>query len=142
MGTRVRELDVRLLVPVIFSVIVYLPAAARLPLMRPVQDTVWAPARNSVIRGSWRWYSEHGDEEHKKGDDHEDRHRSQHGASAVRRRNAHVQGTCMPRLILRLLRPMWSTSGTGPPTCADVEGVLPGVVAPVRAAGGVHCGAR
>ena len=82
-----------------------------------------------------RWYSEDGDKEHKKGDDHEDRHRSQHGASAVRRGNTHVQGTCMPRLILRLLRPMWSTSGTGPPTCADVEGAPPRVVAPVAAEG-------
>jgi hypothetical protein len=30
---------------------------------------------------------------------------------------------------------MWSTSGTGPPTCADVEGAPPGVAAPVSAGG-------
>lgn len=104
-------------------------------LCRKVRDLAMTSGRRRCS-GSLERYSENGDKEHEKGDDHEDRHRSQHGASAVRRGNTHVQGTCMPRLILRLLRPMWSTSGTGPPTCADVEGVLPGVVAPVRAAGG------
>ena len=104
-------------------------------LGRKVRDLAMTSGRRRCS-GSLERYSENGDKEHEKGDDHEDRHRSQHGASAVRRGNTHVQGTCMPRLILRLLRPMWSTSGTGPPTCADVEGVLPGVVAPVRAAGG------
>lgn len=48
MVTRVRELEVRPSVPVMVNVIVYVPAAARLPLIRPFQDTVWAPARMGV----------------------------------------------------------------------------------------------
>ena len=115
--------------------VVIVPNPVTPTLCRKVRDLAMTSGRRRCS-GSLERYSENGYKEHEKGDDHEDRHRSQHGASAVRRGNTHVQGTCMPRLILRLLRPMWSTSGTGPPTCADVEGVLPGVVAPVRAAGG------